>query len=92
MLNVILVMTLGILFGIAFRSKKKMINVFIKSTLWIIFLLLFFLGLTVGYNDEIMQNLGTIGFRALQFSLAALLGSLSLSWVVYRYFFKSNKS
>lgn len=91
MLTVILIMVAGMAFGMVFRSRTKLISVLNKSTLWIIFLLLFFLGVTVGKNPDIMQNLSTIGLRGLQIAVVALLGSLVLAWAVFHLFFKESK-
>ncbi len=77
--------------GYIFRSKTKLISSINKSTIWIIFLLLFFLSVTVGKNPEIMNNLSTIGLRGLQIAVAALLGSLVLAWAVYHRFFKNGE-
>lgn len=92
MLTVILIMTAGMVLGYLFRNKKKLIKISNKSTLWVIFVLLFFMGISVGGNADIMQNLDTIGIRGLQLSIAAVLGSVILSWVVYTLFFKHNNT
>lgn len=82
-------MLAGMALGYVFRSKTKLISSINKSTIWIIFLLLFFLGVTVGKNPEIMNNLSTIGLRGFQIAVVALLGSLVLAWGVYHWFFKN---
>ncbi|MBI9069306.1 MAG: LysO family transporter [Salinivirgaceae bacterium] len=92
MLTVILIMTAGMIIGYLFRSKKKLIKISNKSVIWVIFILLFFMGLSVGGNNEIMTNLDTIGFRGLELSLAAVFGSVLLSWGVYMLFFKQKES
>lgn len=57
-----------------------------------IVVLLFLLGKSVGKNDAIMNNLGTIGMQALVITAAAIAGSVIMSMVVYRYFFAQKKS
>lgn len=87
--TVLIIMAVGIGVGYLLRSRKKWLWYTNKATLWIIFLLLFFMGISVGNNPQIMENLDTIGLRGLQLALVAILGSVALSWVVYRFFFKS---
>lgn len=89
MLTVIIIMTAGFLIGYLLRHKKGLVQIANKSTLWVIFVLLFFMGLSVGGNAEIMQNLDTIGMRGVALSLAAVFGSVVLSLPVYLLFFKS---
>lgn len=92
MLKVLLVMFAGMGLGYLSNKKPKLIKVNNKSIIWIIFALLFFMGVSVGANDEIMNNLDTIGWRGVQLSLVAVLGSVLLSWVVYKLFFKNGAS
>lgn len=78
-------MVAGILLGYLLRGKNlksvpKLINV-------AILLLLFLLGITVGADREIMDNLGTIGKDALLIALACVAGSVLCAWVVCKYFF-----
>jgi hypothetical protein len=47
------------------------------------------LGLSVGSNDQIMQNLSSLGVEALVISLAGCLGSALAAWFIYKYFFKA---
>lgn len=92
MLTVILIMTAGFAAGYVLRKKEHIIRWVNKSTLWVIFVLLFFMGISVGSNADIMKNLDTIGLRGLQLSLAALAGSVLLSWPVYVLFFKNRSN
>ncbi|MFA6401024.1 MAG: LysO family transporter [Salinivirgaceae bacterium] len=92
MIGVLIVMTLGIVIGLAFRSKTKMIQLINKSTIWIIFLLLFFMGISIGANPIIMKNIDTIGIRGFELALVSVLGSSLLSWLVYHLFFKKEQN
>lgn len=91
MLTVILIMLAGMAVGYIFRKRTKLIGTLNKTTIWVIFLLLFFLGITVGKNPEIMQNMSTIGLRGLQIAFVALLGSVIMAWAVYHLFFKNGQ-
>lgn len=92
MIEVLIIMTVGIVLGALLRSKQKLISAINRSTMWIIFALLFFMGISVGINEDIMSNLGTIGLQGLFLSLVAILGSVVLSWVLYVLFFKNTYS
>lgn len=58
-----------------------------KGIFGAILILLFLLGLAVGHNRQIMDNLGTIGVDALLITLGAVGGSLVCAWAVYKFYF-----
>jgi len=82
-------MAAGMVLGYFLRTHKRLLYLSNKSTLWIIFILLFFMGISVGSNAEVMDNLDTIGLRGLQLALVTIFGSVLLSWVLYRFVFKA---
>ena len=89
MIIVISLMVCGIILGYAVKERnlkfvQKLIN-------YAIFLLLFLLGITVGANGDVMNNLDSIGLEALLITLAAIAGSVLCAWGVYRFFFMSTK-
>ena len=53
-----------------------------------ILLLLFLLGISVGANQDIVNNLTTLGGQALLLALAGTAGSILAAWAVYNLFFK----
>ena len=77
----------GIICGYLFR-KKTILQKLGKPINYTIYLLLFFLGISVGGNKEIINNLPTLGGQALLLAFAGTLGSVLAAWVVYRFFFK----
>jgi len=88
MLTVVLIMTAGMLLGYILRNRT---GLFKRIERWVsltIYLLLFLLGVTVGKNDVIVKNIHLIGIKALIITLAAVGGSVVLSWLVYRFFFR----
>lgn len=87
MLTVFIIMLVGIASGYFLRniSQLKMVGKLISV---FIFLLLFFLGVGVGKNEEIVNNFPVIGLQAGVITAGALAGSIFLSWYVYRKFFK----
>lgn len=86
MLVVIGLMGCGILLGYLLRRHKlKFIQ---KGIVVAIYALLFLLGISVGSNPRIMDNMGTIGWDALVITLGAVGGSVLCAWAVYRICFK----
>lgn len=87
MIHIIAIMLLGVLLGYRFRESRftrkteKTISVTIIS-------LLFILGLSIGSNDTIVNNLYTYGSQAAVLAVFSLAGSIIVSGLVYKYFFK----
>ena len=54
-------------------------------------LLLFLLGISVGANDAIVNNLTTLGGQAFLIALAGTTGSVLAAWGVYHFFFKERR-
>ena len=72
--------TVGYLFrNIAFLQKTE------KTISITIFLLLFLLGISVGSNELIINNLAAFGWQA---AILATCGSILASWMVLKFFFK----
>lgn len=91
MVTVLTLFSIGILIGFLLRKRKRIIQLNDHLTNFAIYLLLFLLGLAVGSNEEIIQNIDEIGFNALLIAFFAVLGSISLAWVLNRFIFKKNK-
>ena len=90
MLIVIGLMVCGIVLGFCFRKRNlKFISPLITVAIWILLLLL---GLSVGGDPKIMDNLGTIGGEALWLTLGAVGGSVLCAWGVYHFFFSPDKN
>ena len=51
---------------------------------WLIWVLLFLLGVEVGNNDRVISALPTLGVEALVLSVAATLGSCLLAWGLWK--------
>lgn len=85
MLIVIGLMLSGIILGYILRNKNlKMVQ---KGITCAIFALLFLLGISVGANRVIIDNLGTIGLDALVITLGAVGGSILCAWGIYKFYF-----
>lgn len=89
MFGVLSLMTLGIIIGYFISNNKKIILLADKLTGYTIFLLLFLLGIGVGLNQKVIDNLPTLGIQALLLSLGAIFGSLICAYITYKLFFKS---
>lgn len=87
MFTVILIMMGGVAVGYLLRGKN--INLVSRLIMLAIYLLLFFLGVAVGGNPQIINNLHTIGLDALIITLAAVLGSALAAMFVYKRYFKN---
>lgn len=91
MFKVIGIMLTGVLVGYVFR-KHSFIQETGKLISVTIFLLLFLLGIAVGTNTEIINNLSVLGIQAFLISFAAILGSVIAAWILYRFVFKGGKN
>lgn len=79
----------GALVGLALRGRQRTIKAVDTATSATIFVLLFLLGLTLGSNDTVMQALRQLGWQALVLSLSSVAGSVALSTILYRHFFRT---
>ena len=91
MFIVITIMFVGIATGYILR-KWNFLEKLGEPISYTIFLLLFLLGISVGANKEIVNNLVSLGGQALLIALAATLGSILAASIVYHYFFKERDS
>lgn len=66
-------------------SKKRMETL----TLALIGVLLFVLGLSVGFNEKVVSQMAGLGLIALWLTIGALLGSMVLVLLFIRWFFKN---
>ena len=88
MFGVMIVMLSGILIGYILRNIRAIPALVSKINIYIIFLLLFVMGLSVGSTPQVIQGLGTLGLLGIAISVVSIAGSVFLSWIVYRHLFK----
>lgn len=79
----------GALVGLALRGRQRATKAVDTATSATIFVLLFLLGLALGSDDTVMQALRQLGWQALVLSLGSVAGSVALSAIVYRHFFRT---
>lgn len=90
MLAVFFFILSGVAIGYLTRNRTQLRHV--GSTInIIIILLLFFLGVAVGVNKQIIEGFATIGMDAFAIAFATTLGSVLCAWFVYTRFFKNNR-
>lgn len=91
MLSVIGFLFGGIALGYLFRKVKAMQKLDTPIFLTII-LLLFFMGISVGSNKELLTRLHTVGIHAVVMAVATTAGSVLAVTLVYRLFFSKKKN
>ncbi len=63
-----------------------------KVTMAVICLLLFILGLELGRNDMLMENLPVLGIKSFVIAFMTVLGSVVFAWILYRYVVQGKKN
>ena len=87
MFTVLFITFSGIAIGYLLR-QVKVLQRLQQSISWTIYLLLFFFGLQVGANEQVVSNLDTLGLKALLIAVAGSLGSCVAAWALYKFLFK----
>ena len=90
MFKILGLMILGIIIGYGLR-RISILRKVEASISYTVFLLLFVLGVTIGSNRLIVDNLFSFGWQAALLTLSATVGSILASWIVLRLFFTSKK-
>jgi len=78
----------GILIGFLLRQKSKMREAVERSITVMIWVLLLFLGISIGANEQVINNIHVIGGKALVLTFGGIAGSIACSYVVYLKYFK----
>lgn len=86
MFIVVGIMLTGILIGYLARSKK--LGWIPKAITFLIWVLLFLLGLEVGNNESIIRGLHTLGIEAAVITIGAVVGSTLLAWALWAFVMK----
>mgnify|MGYP006294468369 FL=1 len=89
MWEILLAFCLGLATGIVIKKRFDIRKTVGWLTEWAVYFLLFFLGIAVGLNKTIINNMGTIGFYGVLFSVAAVFFSIVIAGLVYIRFFKN---
>ncbi|HET6556523.1 MAG TPA: LysO family transporter [Prolixibacteraceae bacterium] len=92
MIGVLITMIAGIITGVLIHRKDHLIKINDRLITIAIYVLLFLLGISVGLNKTVVQHIGTLGFQALIITTGAVSGSVLISWLVYKVFFKEKQN
>lgn len=87
MIEILVIMALGILTGVALRGRKKFVYKIEKAVMWCIYLLLLLLGIAIGSDSVIMAGLPVLGLTAIIITLGGLAGSVILAALLWKYVF-----
>lgn len=90
MFTVIGIMFGGIALGYLLRHVAFLQKIG-KPISYTILLLLFLLGISVGANEAIINNLTRLGGQAFLIALAGTVGSILAAWGVYHFFFQEKE-
>ena len=71
--------------AVGFLMRKRQLRIVPNLVTVLIWLLLFFLGVEVGENPQVIGGITTLGIEALWLSLAGLAGTILFSWVLWQW-------
>lgn len=78
----------GVALGFLIRFRKQVRAYVEKGITTMIWILLLLLGIAIGANEQIIDNMHVIGSKAVVVTLGGIAGSIACSYLVYRRFFK----
>ncbi|MBQ8888599.1 MAG: LysO family transporter [Bacteroidaceae bacterium] len=86
MFTIIGLMLMGMLLGFLLREKQlSWIHSIITYLIWI---LLFLLGIEVGSNEQIIKGLHSLGLEAILLTIGGTLGSVITAWALWKNIYK----
>lgn len=90
MFNILGMMLSGIVIGYLLRNFSGVGKIH-KPIFITVILLLFMLGLSIGMNRLIIENLSSLGWQAMLLALGGTAGSVLLSTLCYQLFFRKEE-
>lgn len=87
---ILLLLIVSVAAGVGLQRFRPLRHVE-RTTTWTVWLLIFFFGISLGSNDEIVNDFGRFGFTAVVVALAGIAGSVLAAWFFGRYIDKSKK-
>jgi len=82
---------IGAIIGFLIRNRKSLVKYSGKLSMWMVYLLLFFLGIGVGMNETIISNFRKIGLYSLGISMFSIMGSILFAFFLYRLCFHNKQ-
>ena len=91
MIKILMVVGLGVLVGMSgvVKGKGLKANGYIQS-MWLL-LLIFAMGVGIGNNEEVTQNIGRLGGEALIYALFCVVGSVVVVYVLSKLFLEKRE-
>ena len=83
MLKVVAIMLSGMAVGFLLRKRRLRVVPHLVTVL--IWALLFFLGVEVGENPQVINGISSLGLEALWLSLTGIAGTILFSWALWRW-------
>jgi uncharacterized membrane protein YbjE (DUF340 family) len=81
MLLSVIFIAIGFLLGYFLRKPLQNNQFLSKLQTGVIIVMLFCMGLSVGINKTVMDNLGSLGMQALILSVLCVAGSIASAWL-----------
>ena len=78
-METLLYLIAGVVLGYLFRNKRYTLTIADKGISYMVWLLLFFLGLAVGLNKQILANIYVLGWQALVLTIGASIGDFTIT-------------
>lgn len=82
------IMFCGVALGLLAGRRRKLASVVSKAVMPVICVLLFCMGVSVGGNAQVMENLSTLGKEALLLTAGCIAGSLAAAWALWTFVIK----
>ena len=83
MLKIVAIMLSGMAVGFLLRKRRLRVVPHLVTVL--IWLLLFFLGVEVGENPQVIEGIMSLGLEALWLAVAGLAGTILFSWALWKW-------
>lgn len=83
MLKVVAIMLSGMAVG--FLMRKRRLRVVPHAVTVLIWLLLFFLGVEVGENPQVVGGIRELGLEALWLAMTGIAGTVLFSWALWKW-------
>lgn len=87
MFTVLGLLLAGAALGYMFRGRT-VFKALDQSTAYTIYAMLFIFGITIGANEELINDIAKFGMQAALLSVSAIAGSIAASYFAYKLFLK----
>lgn len=72
--------------GFFLRERKRVINGAVHFITYVVYVLLLVMGLSVGINDELFEDLPRVGLQSVVITFFALAGTIFFAWLFGKFF------